>query len=112
MNVRDLKLAIASGIETEEIKSLNKFFDDLFSDLKIYTDGDNPDLIFMKGDICFMEQDLKNAVLWCRYKDFWRVLEYQYHCTYEEIQGIIQYKVEEAFKMRSLIPKELGIKFD
>ncbi len=41
MTVRDIKLAIASGIESEEIKQLNTFFDDLFSGIKIYTHGDD-----------------------------------------------------------------------
>ena len=82
MNVRDLKLAIACGVENEEIKSLNKFFDDLFSDLIIYTSDNNTDLIFMKNDGFIMKQDLKNGYLWCRYEEFWEVLQTTYHCTY------------------------------
>ena len=33
MTSRELKLAIAIEYETEEIKSLNRFFDSLFSDI-------------------------------------------------------------------------------
>ncbi len=65
MNVRELKLTVASGIESDEIKSLNRFFDDLFSNIQIYTKYDKPDLIFMKGDKCIMKQDLKYGFLYC-----------------------------------------------
>ena len=58
MNVRDLKLSVATGIETDEIKSLNVFFDNLFSDLSVFidVDDDETDLIFMKGDDCIMNE--------------------------------------------------------
>lgn len=107
MNLRELKLAIACGIETEEIKAVNNFFDKLFNSLTIYTKDNKPDLIFMKGDSVVMQQDLEYGILWCNYKYFWAILSNQYHFTHAEILEIVQYKVEEAFKLGSLTPNGL-----
>ncbi len=105
MTVRDLKLAIAIEYETEEVKSLHKFFENLFSGLTLYQKEDKPDLIFMKGYRFIMEQDLKNGYLLCRYDGFWQVLESKYHCEPSEIKEIIKYMVEEKYKMELLTPR-------
>ncbi len=104
MTVRELKLAVACGVEGDEVKSINKFFDDLFGDIKIYTEGDKLDLIFINGDNFIMKQDLEKGYLYCRYYGFWSILEDQYHCTRSDIKEIIQYKVGEKFNSESLIP--------
>ena len=109
--IRELKLYDLCGESTPEVLKLNAFFNELFTGLSIYTYADNTDLIFMKGDKYIMEQDLKSGYLWCRYKDFWSVLKKEYNLETTEIQAIISYKVvglvEEAFKLGSLIPREI-----
>ncbi len=109
MNVRELKLAIASGSKSGEIKALNKFFDELFTDIQVITEGDKPDLIFMKGTKCIMKQDLRYGELKCVYNGFWSVLQSTFHCTTAETQEIISYKVEETFKFGSLIPQYIKL---
>lgn len=104
MNVRDLKLAIACENENKKVKSLNKFFDDLFSLVKIR--DDETELIFYKETVdgrgCFMRFSLENGALWCVNIGFWEVLRTVYHCTIVETQEIIRYKVEEVFDVWSL----------
>lgn len=41
MTVRDFKLSMICGAETDEIKLINKFFDDLFTDIEIYKYDNN-----------------------------------------------------------------------
>lgn len=104
MTVRDLKLAIACGVETEEIISLNKFFDDLFSNMKIYTVFDDQNLIlFMKNGKFIMKKNIKDDCLSCNYERIWSVLAYKYHCTYQEAISIIEYKVDLIFNIKSSI---------
>lgn len=108
MTVRELKLAIACDLENEEAKALNIFFDELFSGVRKYTKNGEPDLWFAKGDKIIMFQNLKNGVLWCWSECFWRILRYQYGLSYEDVQAIIKYKVEEKFNinMELLLPCE------
>ena len=54
-----------------------------------------------------MKQNLNDTILWCRYEDFWCILETNYHCTDVEISEIIAYKVEEVFNLLSTTPKAL-----
>lgn len=99
MKLRDLKLAVACGVETEEIKSFNKFFDDLFSDVEIYTENAfEHNLIFIqpKTNVMFLQQNLTNGHL--SYLD--ELIGYYLYVkcnvtTLEEITEIIKYKVEE-----------------
>ena len=88
----------------EFVVKIDEFFNELFTDLKIYTDDNNHNLIFMKGDKYIMTQDFKGGYLGCRYDDFWLVLEKSFSLRYEEIQAFISHMVEEAFKMGSLTP--------
>ena len=107
MNVRGLKLAIATENECDAVKSLNKFFDDSFKDVKIYIQDKTTDLIFMKGDKCIMKMDLECGYLWCIPDNLWQVLQDSYHCTYIETREIILYKVVEYFNIESLTPLQI-----
>lgn len=103
MNVRDLKLSVATGIETDEIKSLNVFFDNLFSDLSVFidVDDDETDLIFMKGDDFIMKFELYNQfwLLCCGYFHIWKFLIVQYKCSNVEVYEIVAYKILEIFNI-------------
>jgi hypothetical protein len=106
--IRELKLYDLCGEISPNVIEINDFFNDLFSDLSVYTQDGKPDLIFMKGGKYIMEQDLKNRVLWCRYPDFWEVLRKKFKLKNLKIQEVISYKVvtmvELAFKEGSLTP--------
>lgn len=104
MNVRDLKLAIVCGVETEEIKSLNIFFDNLFSNMKIYINDDNQNLIFVIYGKCLMYQDVKDGSLYCRFVYLWSNLTNVHKCTVEEIQEIIQHKIYQFFEIETFTP--------
>lgn len=105
MNVRDLKLSIVTRTENEEIQSLNTYFDNLFSDISIH--NSEPNLIFMKSKLCLMKYNYKlgSGYLWCDYSNLWSILEIVYHCTYEEAQDIIKYKVIEFFYLCAVTSK-------
>lgn len=105
MNVRDLKLAIACGHESDEVKALNIFFDMLFNLITIYQRKSETDFIFMRGDRFIMEQVLESGDLLCRYDGFWRTLEEKYGCIGSEIYEIIQYKMEEKYGIGFLKPR-------
>jgi hypothetical protein len=96
--IRELKLYDLCGEVSPNVIEINELFNDLFSNLSIYTQNRKPDLIFMKDGKYIMEQDLKNSVLWCRYPDFWEVLEKKYTLKNIEIQEVISYKVATMFE--------------
>ncbi len=98
MCIRELKLATASGIEND----VNIFFDNLFSDLTMYTLGESTNIIYMKNKQIIMVYDFEDGSLRCAYSGFWKVLERVY--TVYEIEEIIQYKVEEAFSIVNIRP--------
>ncbi len=106
--IRELKLYDLCGIISPNVIELNVFFNDLFSDLSVYTKDGKPDLIFMKRGKYIMGQDLKNNYLRCNYTDFWLILKERFNLKTPEIQEVISYKVvnmiEEAFKTGSLTP--------
>lgn len=104
MNVRDLKLAIACGYESDDVKSLNKFFGDLFSDLKVFTYKNNDILVFMNGSKYIMEHNIETGFLYIDYYGFWGVLIDQYNCTQAEIRELIAYKVYDTL-IGNLNPK-------
>jgi hypothetical protein len=107
--LRELKLYDLCGETSPNVIELNVFFNDLFTGLSVYTQDGKPDLIFIKGDVFIMKQDLKNGYLLCRYSEFWKVLSLNFKMEYTEIQEVISYKVNtmivEAFKAESLTPK-------
>ncbi len=97
MIVRRLKLAVASGVECDEIKILNKFFNDLFIDVEISYTYDTYFLVFIKNNEIIMIQKFEDSHLMCKYDGFWNILNKKY--SYEEIQKIIQYMILTKFDM-------------
>lgn len=107
ITVRDLKLAVVTGIYTDEIKSLNQFFTFLFNDLIIYTyhPSNSTDLLFFKNNKCIMVHDLTKSVCIVNYIKFWLILEDTDipPAPYSESKNIISYKIEENYNYLSLI---------
>jgi hypothetical protein len=106
--LRELKLYDLCGIISPNVIEINNLFNNLFSDLSVYTERGESDLIFMKGEKFIMEQDLKNGYLRCRFTDFWEVLQMKFKLKETEIQEVVSYKIanmlEEALKNGYLIP--------
>ena len=83
------------------IKYLNK----LYGDLEEYRTDDYPDTIFfVKNKKVFMEQNLKNGILWVDYDTIWKDLENMFSLEYFEIESIITKWVEETYKLKDVTP--------
>ncbi len=93
MNVRELKLAVATDEETKEIKSLNGFFKNI----------EKWGNLFIMNNKIVMKQGLENGYIHCMYDGFWKVLEKQYFCSDFDAKEIIAYKMYEIFQI-DLIP--------
>ncbi len=107
MNVRDFKLAIACGEESSEVKTLNMFFNNLFNNIKIYTEEGAHDLIYMSGDKFIMKENHKLKILECSYDNLLSMLYYIHNCSFLETIEIVTYKVEEVFKINNLTPSSI-----
>ncbi len=59
--------------------------------------------VFSEG-LYVLEQNTKSAYIYVRWKDFWEVLETKYYIEYKDIQDIIKFMVEEAFKQKVKTP--------
>lgn len=108
MNARELKLSIACEKESDEIKSLNKFFEDLFSDILLYTDNINS-TYYVKNNVIIMEyvnSFYNEPQLWCKYIGFFEILE-KYNYNHDDICDIIRYKVDEFFNIKNIIHIEV-----
>ena len=89
----------------QELEIIN-FIKDKINNLTEFKDIEYPDSIFYmnsEGEY-ILEQDDKNERLWVRYKEFWEVLETKYLLEYADIQSLIYYIVEEAFKRKVYTP--------
>jgi hypothetical protein len=86
-----------------------KYLNKSYGDLKEYrTDGIPNSVFFIKGGKAYIEQDLKNGVLWVDYDTIWKDLKNTFSLNYDEIPLIITKWVKEAYNLRGLTPKALG----
>ena len=69
-------------------------------DLKRYPNK----VFFFKGDKYWMEYDWKSKDLWCRYEEFWEVLEEENRWGRNEIQAFIKEQVEQHFNLKEITP--------
>lgn len=51
-----------------------------------------------------LEQDNKNDVLWIKHYNFWQVLDVKYLMTHNDVQILLHYMIEQAFKEKLSIP--------
>ena len=65
-------------------------------DLKRYPNQ----VFFFKEDVFWMEYYWENGYLWCRYRDFWEVLETENNC---EVQAFINKQAGERYKINSKV---------
>ena len=94
-----------SKIEQVVIKYLNK----LYGDLEEYRTDEYPDKVFfINSKKVYMEQELKNEMLWVDYDTIWKDLEDTFSLEYEDIQSIITKWAEETYKLRGVTPRICG----
>ena len=108
--IRKLKISDIVPVEFSELEQgIIDIFNDNLSDLVVFIDESKPDEInYMKSDGTFiMQQDNKNHILRVRYKGFWEVLESKFSMKYSDIQILIQYMIERAFKIKVSIPQQI-----
>ena len=69
-------------------------------------------VFFFKEDKFWMEYDWKSKDLWCRYEEFWEVLEEENHWDYYKVQAFIKDQVEQHFKCKGVTPPDkLGFEY-
>ncbi len=99
-----------SKILNQPLESIEKeiidFIHSWLSNLIPFKMDEYPDSIFyMKEDGRYvLEQNNKKDRLWVRYNDFWSVLESKYLMKYKDIQDILKFMIEEAFKQKVATP--------
>ncbi len=91
-----------TGIEGEIIDFIQSWLKDLIP----FKYDESPNSIFyMKEDGRYvLEQDIKDINLYIRYENFWSVLFNKYSLEYTDIQILLKFMVEEAFKKELSTP--------
>ena len=93
----------------EKTERILCFFEKLFNGLKETTIPKYPQSIFFykeEGDrkVVWMEQDLKNEDLWCRWDVFWSFFENGISIGYHETQYVVKIMVEHHLKRKVETP--------
>ncbi len=91
-----------TGVETEIIDFIHEWLKDLIPfKMKAFQNS----IFYMNSTGKFvLEQDNKNDRLWIRWEGFWYVLTSQYELKYTDIQILLKFMVEEAFKKELSTP--------
>ena len=94
----------------EKTERILSFFKGFFDGLKETTHPDHPDHIFFYKEkdgkkIGWMEQDLKNGYLWCRWDGFWSFLKIEIDLKYSEIQYVVKTMVEQCTERKIGTPR-------
>ena len=73
--------------------------------LEVIEHPDYPNSIFYrKNGKVVMEQDKKNQRFWFSYTQIWSFFKSFFSMEYEEIQGVLNIWLEEAFKLKGYTP--------
>lgn len=108
---QSLKLSKLSEIPlTAELKRLDEailFIQSILDKMILKIDEESyPDEEhYFIDDKLYFIYDLKDTDLWCRYDDFWSILECKYQYNYQEISDLIKVVVEEHFKNKVVAPR-------
>lgn len=90
------------GIDKEIVDFINSILYDL---IPFQMEDNLTSIYYMnnKGD-WILEQDNKNNALWVRYGMVWKILKYDYMINDINIQTLLKYMVEQAFKQKVSTP--------
>ena len=98
--VRQLKLHALVGEKAStdaRVGLIVAFFAELFKDME-YSNipaYDEDSVILHKGETFYMEQDLENNSLWCRYDGFWSYLQTDLGLSHDETRVVVKIMVEK-----------------
>ena len=110
--IRKLKISEIVQVEfTKTEQEIIDLFNDKLSDLIVFIDDSEPDMInYMKVDgSCIMRQDNKNDNLLVKYNGFWSVLQSKFSMKYIDIQILVHSMVERAFNQKVSTPSVIGL---
>ena len=90
-----------SKLEKAIIHFLNKGYGDLIE----YRTNEYPNSVFyIRGKKVYMEQNLKNGMLWVDYDTIWQDLKMWFSLEYNDIQSVITKWVDRDYNIRGVTP--------
>jgi hypothetical protein len=96
-------MAINTKLNKVTIKWMNQNFNP--DQLEVIKHPDYPNSIFYrKNGKVVMEQDKENEIFWFDYNNIWSFFESFFGMKYQEIQDVLRYWLEEAFKLGGYTP--------
>ena len=103
--VRDIKLDLLFGNDNEIINLFNEITDGIeIVNTNVYNE-DGLEFIYHKDGEWIFFQDVKNGKFWCSNARYWTLFTSKFDLSYEEIQSITKFLVEEALKREVSTPK-------
>ena len=91
--LRDIRLSKLTGKPMgDKASKLNKFWDDLWCDMRVYVDVIKGEIKCWKDshNYYYFHQDGKNTRLWCNYDEVWSFFDKKLCLSYNETQELIQ----------------------
>lgn len=87
------------------------FIQSILIKLVLKTDDNNQKIYFyFIGDKLYLKYDLINNSMWCRYYDFWEVLEVgKFDYDYSDVSVLLKYTIEEYFKYKIVTTDSQGM---
>ncbi len=91
-----------TGIESEIIEFIKEWLKDLIP----FKYDESPNTIFYMNTegLYVLEHSFENRYLYVRWIDFWNVLSHKYSLNYIDIQLLLKFMIEEAFKKELSTP--------
>ena len=103
--VRDIKLDLLFGNDNEIINLFNEITDGIeIVNTNVYNE-DGLEFIYHKDGKWIFFQDVKNGKFWCSNARYWTLFTSKFDLSYEEIQSITKFLVEEALKKEVSTPQ-------
>ena len=95
--LREIKLSKLTDIPmSEDVSKLNKFWDGMWTDMKVMVDAVKGEIKCWKDYYCYFYQNDKNSHLWCDHYEVWSFFKDDLGFECAEIQEFIQYMVGET----------------
>jgi hypothetical protein len=93
-----------SKLHKVALKWMNQNFNP--DQLEVINHPDYPNSIFYrKNGKVVMEQDKKNEIFWFDYEDIWSFFKSFFGMEHQEIQDVLRYWLDEAFKLGGYTPQ-------